>query len=533
MTSNRFKALWLGQDYLLVIFSAVLTSLSIIYVSYFLAWIAFAFLFFTLFSLKSLRQIVYIGFVFGGVSSGILNTWMIPAVRYYAKGSMMLGVFCWMVSAILIAFVYGSQFLLYHKLRFSPKNKYTVVLNGVLMAVLWVLAEWLRAVCFSGMPWLSYSVGITQSSSLYLLQPAALGSVYILSFALILANYFLSYACYSQQWRWSIIALSVFFIQIAGGFFQYQNITARTKKSDGEKITTALILASLPPEAVWDETNGEALVQNLIRLNHEATQANPDLILWSESIIPWTYTPDDDFVKEITKGLTNKRTHHLLGMNTAANQSESTISNSAYLLNGSGRLLDRYDKQELLTIVEKPLWSNSGDLILPFLAGTGIKILPGKIRRTINSPWGKAGVLLCNESAIPALTTTTNQEQISYLVNLGNDGWFSNYFITRQHFFNARLRAVEARKDILINNNLGISGVVRANGDIAGRYQLAQSSVQYADIYPNHIAASSYLYFMYFLLFVSAVLVSLRLYYGLINTNKQSITINTRRYEMK
>ncbi|RDC58811.1 nitrilase-related carbon-nitrogen hydrolase [Adhaeribacter pallidiroseus] len=197
-------------------------------------------------------------------------------------------------------------------------------------------------------------------------------------------------------------------------------------------------------------------------------------------------------------------------MNTTVDPSTTTIHNSAYLFNPSGSLLDRYDKRELLTLVEKPLWTNN--IILPFLASSGLQIKPGKNHPGLQTPWGKAGILLCNESADPALTSSYSDNGASFLVNLGNDGWFANYFITRQHFYNNRLRAVEARKDIVINNNRGISGIIRANGEVAAQFQLNESSVQQVDIYPNQILATDYHFFIYLLLFTTAILGSIRLY---------------------
>ncbi len=63
------------------------------------------------------------------------------------------------------------------------------------------------------------------------------------------------------------------------------------------------------------------------------------------------------------------------------------------------------------------------------------------------------------------------------LVNISNDGWFSNIpYLVNQHFFNARLRAVEVRRDIVVNSNLGISGKVAASG-IADRQPRSDTGI--------------------------------------------------------
>ncbi|RDC58812.1 hypothetical protein [Adhaeribacter pallidiroseus] len=295
------------MEFCLVALAAALTSLSLIYISYIFAWFAFSILFFALFRLQKGRQVFCSGFIFGAVSSTLLNFWMVPAVQYYAKGGILLGIACWWVSALILALVYGWQFVLFAKLQFASSSKYALVANAFLMASLWALVEWLRAEIFSGMPWLNYSIGVSQASNLFLLQPAAIGSVYLLSFMVILTAYLLAYVISKKQWKWLLVPFTIFLSYFLAGILMYRNVTESISNQQFSKIRTALVLASLPPETVWDENNGNALVHNLLNLNQEAVQTNPDLILWSETIIPWTYTPHDDFLKALAKTTSGKK----------------------------------------------------------------------------------------------------------------------------------------------------------------------------------------------------------------------------------
>jgi apolipoprotein N-acyltransferase len=53
------------------------------------------------------------------------------------------------------------------------------------------------------------------------------------------------------------------------------------------------------------------------------------------------------------------------------------------------------------------------------------------------------------------------------------------------------LRAVENRKDIIVNNNCGISGVVRASGEIVVQQDGRKNGVVQAEIFPNTLASSN------------------------------------------
>lgn len=477
-----------------VIASAILYSWSLITVNFLIGWVAFALLFYHLLKLQNTKKEAFSGFLFGFVSTLLLTYWMVPVVDRYAQGGILIGILCWILSSLLIGLVTAMQFIVFSYTKIQNKRSFNILINGALMASLWVIIEWIRSEAFKGFPWLSYSAGISQSSNLYLLQLASYGSVFLLSFIIIFVNYLLGFILYSKQWSWifaPVLTLSLSFIV---GYFLYTNISSQTEKHTSGKIKASLVLAALPPETVWDENNGNALVKHLLDLNKQAVASKPDLIVWSETIIPWTYSADDDFLKEIRK--TAFGSSVLLGMNTALRESEGLISNSAYFFDNEGKVASRYDKQELLSVVEKPLF-NTGNLILPFLASSGLKITTGN-KLPIETRWGKAGILLCNEAAIPSLTRKYSKQEVSYLINMANDSWFSDTFIAKAHFYSNRLRAVEARKDVAVNSNMGLSGVMRANGDIAAIFSSKESSVQEVDIFPNTIKGFSYNYFLCF-----------------------------------
>ena len=75
--------------------------------------------------------------------------------------------------------------------------------------------------------------------------------------------------------------------------------------------------------------------------------------------------------------------------------------------------------------------------------------------------------MICNETNISKVSDVLVAQGAQVLVALSNDGWFRNSeLIKKFHFMQARLRAVEQRKDFVINANCGYSGKISANGKI-------------------------------------------------------------------
>jgi apolipoprotein N-acyltransferase len=474
-----------------VFLAAVLFSTALMYVNAIAALLAFSALFYFMARSITNKQIVLAGFLFGLIASLVLNIWMITVITDYVKGSLFIGLLCYLAAALVMAVFFGVQFYLFSLFCLRQSRKFSLAHNAVLMACLWVVFEWIRAELFSALPWFSYSIGITFGRSLYFIQPAAFGGTWMLSFILIFSSYFIGYSFQAKRWKLLAIPFAVLMLQFATGIFMYKSIGEKINQENKSTFSVALIQPALSPETVWNDEHANELVERLFSLNAEAAKKKPDLIVWTETVVPWTFAADDDFLEEVFTITQPANSHTLIGMNSVMQTDAGELYNSAYFFDPAGKNFSRYDKQDLLTLVEKPLFNADGNIILPFMAASGVKMFPGKNDMPLLTPWGKAGVLLCNEGTGISQAKDRADNGAGFLVNMGNDNWFAGHYISLQHFYNCRLRAIETRKDIVINNNMGFAGVVRADGEIAAQSEADIVSVQFADIRPNTIPAKN------------------------------------------
>lgn len=471
--------------------AGILCSMSLMLVSSLVAFLSLSVLFYAIKGSVSRRKLLWMGFLFACTHSLVLYTWILSVIPAYAQGSLLVGIICYLLSVLLPALFFGLQFWLFGLLRLPEDRKHALIHNAVLMACLWALFEWLRSYLFSAMPWLSYGMGITLSDNLYLIQPASWGGPWLLSFLLVLVSFLIGYAFRTKRWKLLFVPLSLLLLQWGGGALLHSETRRLVSAEQRADFSAALIQPALDPETVWNDQHANALVGRLLSLNGEASLKKPDLIVWTETVVPWTYAPADDFLYEVVQQTQPAGSHTLLGMNSTLDKSGDLISNAVHLLDPAGKRIAWYDKQELLTLVEKPLFKADGDIILPFLAGSGMKMQAGNHSQPLSTPWGKAGVLVCNESTASAIAKKQVEKGASFLVNIGNDGWFFGHYITTQHFYNCRLRAVETRKDVLVNNNMGFAGLVRADGTIAACYDAAAPGVQTIRVQPNELPAAN------------------------------------------
>jgi apolipoprotein N-acyltransferase len=133
----------------------------------------------------------------------------------------------------------------------------------------------------------------------------------------------------------------------------------------------------------------------------------------------------------------------------------------------------RYDKMHLVPFGEYvPLEST-----LPFMAWftpyeKGYACRPGErwTRFPLTARDGRAftfACLICYEDSDPYLARQyVASEPVDFFVNISNDGWFDGTEEHEQHLAICRFRAVEARRAVVRSVNMGISGVIDADGRV-------------------------------------------------------------------
>ncbi len=140
--------------------------------------------------------------------------------------------------------------------------------------------------------------------------------------------------------------------------------------------------------------------------------------------------------------------------------------NSAVMMDPSGKIVDRYDKINLVPFGEfiPPMfgWVNRitkeiGD----FVPGERVVVFP--------LDGHKLGAFICYESVFPDLVRQFVRGGAEVLVNLSNDGYFGHSAAHQQHLEIVRMRAAENRRWILRATNDGITAAIDPAGRVVER----------------------------------------------------------------
>ncbi len=345
----------------------------------------------------------------------------------------------------------------------ADRNPYAFIL---LFAASWILAEYLRAIVFTGFAWNPLSAVLVAAD---MPEPAFVGltrliGTYGLSGGIILLSgiWLIAILPGTKRARWRRVALAL----IAAMFAQ---------------ILSAALLRPLPPPAAakylrvvqpnigqqdkWDENFAARNFARLAALSGRPG-ANPRLILWPEAAVT-DFLELEPAARARIARLMGPKDIVLTGGDSLEFGPDGKLTgahNSLFAVDARGQLLARYDKAHLVPYGEylpmRPILSLIG---LSRLVPGDVDFWAGKGPASFAVPgFGKAGVQICYEMVFSG-QVVDRANRPDFLFNPSNDAWFGSWG-PPQHLAQARLRAVEEAIPVIRSTPTGISAVVDADG---------------------------------------------------------------------
>ncbi len=457
--------------------SGVLTLIAEREINFMFGWFCFVPLFIIL-QKETAKECFKAGVIFCLTMAIPLFYWMIPGSMRFTGNNILYGLIVFFLSSFLFSLYFGV--INYTASRLLIKNnRFSFLINAISIASIYVVGEAILSSVSTGMPWFGFHSGNALTGNLYAIQPASYFGIHGLSFTVVFINAIIASCIIEREWIRFSMPLILIMLYMGAGYLIQKKFDNLVSSQKAQPFKVAILCENIIPEVRWNDTTGNMLVGKLLELNSTAVTLKPQMILWSESAVPWTYRPNDDLVNELLTITAPAQVTHLLGINT--DYYEDEVFNSVYSIQPDGSVAGRYDKRFLLSFIEEKF----GGVIFPFFSSNGFFVKGGESMEPLRTPYGYAGVMICNESTVPWAASDMVRNGAEFLVNLSNDGWFRNTYLVRLHFYNVRLRAVETRKDIAINSNNGYSGMVDASGNIVMKEMGDNPSVKLVAVTPN------------------------------------------------
>ena len=143
-------------------------------------------------------------------------------------------------------------------------------------------------------------------------QLASIAGQWGISVIILIVNLLLAMAIKQKRITYAIPAV-VFVIL----FYLSGAIIFHMKHTDGgDTIKIAILQENIEAETRWNESNGDLIAESFFNLSRQAASNNPDIIIWSETAVPWTYRTDDDLFDSVLRITEQTNAFHVLGILT-------------------------------------------------------------------------------------------------------------------------------------------------------------------------------------------------------------------------
>jgi apolipoprotein N-acyltransferase len=354
-------------------------------------------------------------------------------------------------------------------------DKIKILSATLILPLSWTLAEILFP---KFIPW---SQGATLISITPLIKIADLGGVPLVSFLLFLTSNLTIEIINSKNRIHFLksVTLIILILGISGAYTKIKNQALDRIVSDSRKINVAFIQPNLNPATDFTFENLPYRTRLLEELTTNAlnSEYKPDLIIWPESSVGYTFYTDENFISQEDKRwpFKNLQVPLIFGGQVQIGKiySENTkFHNAGLLLLPNGELYQDYYKEILFPFSEETPLSSIfpalEDILKPI---ANYKEGNKNKAQSINLGDYKIALRICFEDIWTNLFyKQVTEDGANLLVSISNDGWFSNTSAMYQHHLLSLWRAVENDRYLLRIGNNGITELISPKGEIIKSY---------------------------------------------------------------
>lgn len=331
--------------------------------------------------------------------------------------------------------------------------------------LIWPLVELARASTQLAFPW--DLLGYTMTPWTPLIQPAALGGVWLISAWLVLVNV-ISYRVLlppgGRRFSFRTISprcaaalLAAFLLPLAFGIIRMRPVAAWFR--------VAIVQPDVDPLDKGDWHSRERIVADLHRLTVEAAPARPDLVLFPESATLVDIVRSTTVGPELARLADSLDVEIFTGTPLFEPLTQNWYNGAALIRPGEFPPSQRYHKMRLVPFSEKIPYADEVPLLRKLL-GTDDMGDWGRGRVPTVFRWreGTLGCLICYEAIFPDQARALTNRGAGLLAVVTNDGWFGRILGAQQHAEIAVMRAVENGVPMIRSANNGISFIVDPYG---------------------------------------------------------------------
>ncbi|MEM8677176.1 MAG: apolipoprotein N-acyltransferase [Cyanobacteria bacterium P01_G01_bin.67] len=455
--------------------------------AWYFAWVAFAPLWFLVRQQKTLRRKIILALAWGLGYYGLALFWITGVHPMTWMGvpwlaSLLIAIFCWLFISLwgtTVAVSWSVLFVLITRKIDHPNiySSFTQVLIGV---TLWCGLETL----WSLTPLWWSTIAYTQSpANLTILQLGKLSGVNTITALIIAVNGLLAESLLIWQHQQNLkrkvlLIASPLIVFLMGHVIGYYLEQVPIAKDNLSPIKVGIIQGNIPNEIKLFSSGWQRAIAGYTSGYRRLAQQGVDVVLTPETALPFYWGDIIDGSSFYQAVITEKVTTWV----GANGQAGNSYTNSLFTLTGEGQTYSRYDKYKLVPLGEYiPFESILGNFI-DRLSPLEAHLAPGKWNQIFDTPFGRAIVAICYESAFPQHFQRQAQAGGEFIITASNNAHYSPAMPGQHHALDV-MRAIESDRWAARATNTGYSAIVDPHGKTLWISDLNQYAIHAHTIY--------------------------------------------------
>ncbi len=248
----------------------------------------------------------------------------------------------------------------------------------------------------------------------------------------------------------------------------------------GTALKIGIIQGNIPNEIKFDSSGWRRALEGYTAGYQKLADRGVDAVLTPETALPFFWT--NEYQRSTLSFYHAILDRGVLAWVGGFGQQESSMTNSLFAIDKTGKIISRYDKAKLVPLGEYiPFYEILGGIINR-LSPLDAHLVPGNSQQLFDTPFGRAIVGICYDSAFAEIFRYQAANGGEFMLTASNNAHYKPPMLAQHHALDV-MRAIEMDRWAAIATNTGYSAFVNPHGETVWMSGINTYEVQDATIY--------------------------------------------------
>ncbi|MBD1941232.1 apolipoprotein N-acyltransferase [Coleofasciculus sp. FACHB-712] len=225
-------------------------------------------------------------------------------------------------------------------------------------------------------------------------------------------------------------------------------------------LKVGIIQGNIPNKLKFDPIGWRRAIEGYTSGYKTLADEGVDAVLIPETALPVQWTEPSWIRDSFLEAILDKGVVAWIG---TFGEAGNDYTNSLYTITGTGETFSRYDKTKLVPLGEFIPFEKVLGKLIDKLSPLDAHLIPGKTNQIFDTPFGRAIVGICYDSAFPELFRRQAAAGGQFILTASNDAHYTSSMMA-QHHAQDLMRAIESDRWAVRATNTGFSGVIDPHG---------------------------------------------------------------------